>query len=150
LDLNNIHGTVFNFVPEENCLVLYELSKGLLLYSNIDNNAVKGFIDYITKYNLVGKIVFQVSEAVKNDRPKERIADVELGEKNGTVVLPMSIFKAPDFISTGWPDLEGLKPNEHWQKQVVKDKEIYKVFVSQVANEEELLDELVCYKVIKV
>ena len=150
LDLNDIHGTVFNFVPGENCLVPYEFGKGPSPRSNIDNNAVKGFIDYITKHDLVGKIALQVSEAVKDGGPKERTAEVELGEKNGTVVLPVSMFKAPDFIPTGWPDPEGPGPNEYWQKQVVKDKETHRVFVDQIENETGLLDELVRQGIIRV
>lgn len=75
-------------------------------------------------------------------------AEVEVG-KYGTMVLPKSMMNGGEFIFTGWPDTnqpgdpDGPGPNEHWNKVKVGDKETHRVWVSQVKNETELLDELV-------
>ncbi|KAK6843392.1 hypothetical protein PG987_004252 [Apiospora arundinis] len=155
LDPNKMHGTVFNFLSEESRLVPYEFGQGPSTHSNIDDNAVKGFIDYITKHDLVDKIALQVLEPVKEGEPTELTAEVELGEENGTVVLPMSRIKNPDFIPTGWSvatqQSGGPEPKETetWQVQVVKGKETHKVFISHAADEKELLEELVYHEVIE-
>lgn len=152
LDLNNIHGTVFNFVPGEQRLVPYEFAKGRSPVFEVADNCVKDFVDYITEHDLINRVALQVLEPVKDGRPKE------VGAKNGTVSLPVSMLNNPDLLPTGWsgaaqppgdPDPQP-GPNETWQKQVVKNKETHRVFISQAEDEKELLDELVYHEVIKV
>jgi hypothetical protein len=113
LDLNNIHGIVFKFDPQEKCLVPYEFAEGPMSVSEsgtvdndfVDNLAsfVDNFVNYVEKNNLSNMIGLQFLGAIKNDGQHTLTAEFELGEK-GTITLPTSILKDVELVPTSWPD----------------------------------------------
>jgi hypothetical protein len=95
-------------------------------------------------------------EPVKDGQPKESAVEVEM-DKYGTIVLPKSMVNAMKLITTGWPNISQPydpdgepDPGTHWARAKEGTKETHKVFVDQVENEEELLDNLVLQGVFKV
>ncbi|KAL1591527.1 hypothetical protein SLS60_011919 [Paraconiothyrium brasiliense] len=152
LNPEDIHGTMFRFVrgaQGEGCFVPFELGKGPS--PDVKGSCVEEMAAYFTKYELEHQVALQVLDSHRDGNLRECTAEVELGMKNGTVALPVSMLKRTDLLATGWSGAaqqhnesdSGPGPNETWQKQVVKDKETHRVFVSQAENEEELLQELV-------
>jgi len=159
LDLNKIHGVVFKFVAEEYRLVPYEFGEGpspVSLSDVVDNNCIKEFVHYITKNNLIDVIALEFLDSVKGAQPKESTAEVEVGEY-GTIVLAKSMMIGGKLIPTGWPDISQPcdpdgepDPGTHWAEAKVGGKVTHKVFVDQIKNEKELLDELVRQGIIRV
>lgn len=161
LDPNNIHGTLFKLDRGdrgEGRLVPFEFAKGPPSICKGSYDCMKDFSAYITEHNLDGKIALQVLDPVQDGQSQEPTAEFELGTKNGTLALPVSMVKNPDLLPTGWScaaqqsnDPEpGPGPNKFWEKRVVKDKETHMVYVSHAEDEKELLEELVRHDVINI
>ncbi|KAF2105236.1 hypothetical protein BDV96DRAFT_617892 [Lophiotrema nucula] len=165
LDLKNIHPVVLKFVLESVTGELrlhldpYEFGDGPSPVSPCDvddNNCIKEVADYITRNNLVDVIALEFLHSVKDAQPRECTAEVEVG-KYGTIVLPKPMMKSGKLIPTSWPntsqpfDPDGQPdPGTHWVEAKVKDKVTHKVFVDQIENETDLLDELVRQGIIRV
>lgn len=157
LSPEDVHGTMFKLVRGAQgggCFVPFELAKGPS--PDVKGSCVEEMAAYFDTHKLEDQVALQVLDSHGDGNMRERTAEVELGIKNGTVALPVSMLKHPDLLPTGWsgasqehnePD-PGPGPNETWQKRVVKGKETHHVFISQADNEEELLEELVHNNVI--
>ncbi|MCJ1467578.1 hypothetical protein MMC07_006203 [Pseudocyphellaria aurata] len=136
----------------------YEFGEGPSPVSlcDIDNDCIKEAADYVNKNNLVNVIALELLDSEKDGQLKECTAEVEIG-KHGTIVLPKSMMNGGKLIPTGWPDINQPfdpdgepDPGTHWAEAKVGDKVTHKVFVDQVENEQELLEELVRQGIITV
>lgn len=165
LDLNNIHPVVLRLVIESTAGELrlhldpYEFGHGPSPVSlfDIDNNScIKEVADYIIRNNLVNMVALEVLDTVKDGQPRECTAEIEVGNY-GTIMLPKSLMNGGKLIPTSWPntsqpfDPDGEPdPGTHWVEAKVRDKVTHKVFVDQVEDETDLLDELVRQGIIRV
>lgn len=153
LDLSNIHGVVFKFVPEQNRLIPFEFSEGQSPVSvgDVDDKFIKEFTDYLIRNNLPDTFALEIVHPAEGG-PHECTAEVEV-DKFGTIVLPKSMVNAKDFLPTGWPGPLQASDSEppagqSWAKKV---DESHKVFINKpIGNAGELVHELVRQAVIKV
>lgn len=147
VDLTNIHGVVFKFVPAHGRLVPYEFGRGPSPISSgdVDDEFVLDFTRYLAKNNLTNIFALEVVHPVEGGPPNECTAEVEV-DKLGTVVLPKSSVNAQHFLPTGWPGLlqpgDGdPPPGQTWAKKV---DDSHKVFINKpIGTARELVDELV-------
>jgi hypothetical protein len=88
-------------------------------------------------------------DLVEDTQRRESTAKVEVS-KYSTIVLPKSIINDRKLIPTSWPNniSRPFDPNRqpdpgtHWVEAKVKDKVTHKVFVDQIEDKTDLLDEL--------
>ncbi|KAG5813599.1 hypothetical protein H9Q74_012625 [Fusarium xylarioides] len=159
LDLSEIHGAIFKFIPGENILVPYEFARGpspVLMSDVVNNDCIKDVLGYITANGLADSIGLEFQGTVKHGHHVESAAEIEVG-KYGTIMLPKSMVNAVELIATSWPDISqpydpGAEPapGTHWAPVKVGTKETHRVFVDQVENEDELLNTLALQGVIKI
>lgn len=165
LDLQNVHPVVLKFILESVAGELrlhldpYEFGEGpspVSLCDVNDNSCIKEVADYITKNNLVDAIALEFLDSVKDVQARESTAEVEVG-KYGTILLPKSRINNGKLIPTSWPNIsqpfdpDGQPdPGTHWVEAKVKDKVTHKVFVDQIKDETDLLDELAHQGIIRV
>lgn len=156
LDMSDIHAVTFRFVAGDIVLLPYEFAKGPSPDIEIKDSCIEAVLNYVTDHQLFDQVALQILDSVKDGQPRAYTAEIEVGKLNGTVTLPVDMVKNPSLLPTGWSgntqkpnDPEPQPgPNESWQKQVVRDKETHRVFISQARDEEELLAELTEHGVI--
>ncbi|CAI6049274.1 unnamed protein product [Clonostachys chloroleuca] len=138
LDLRNVHGIVFKLNTDENCLAPFEFAEGPVPLSKDDNtlaNFINVFVNYVKRHNLADVFGLQYLGLIDGDGQYiSRTAEFELG-KEGTIVLPTSVLKDVELVSTSWhgasEPTEGEPPaGESWAKRVVGGVETHKVFYS--------------------
>lgn len=150
LDLTNIHGVVFKFVPDRNRFVPFEFCQGASPISarDVDNQFVQDFASYLTKNHLVDTFSLEFVDPADKGQPEECMAEIEV-DNLGTVVLPRSAVNAKEFLPTGWPSAavpplplndSEPPPGQTWAKGV---DESHKVFINKtIEGAADLVDEL--------